>query len=151
MPSQFRKGAFQQDRTLQIQSGFSISVFGLVNGARSMTVAPWGEIMVTQPSVGIVFGLRDRDGDGAADEVRHAISELQCPYGMAFRDGYLYVAQTTKIERFFVADPAAFGPAEPVASGFPQAQCSAHQYRPLAFDAAGNLFIAFGFELQRLR
>ena len=144
VPAQYRRGAFAQDRQLQIQPGFGISVFGLVDGARSMTVAPWGELLVTQPGRGTIVGLADWDGDGAADAPRVVAQGLQCPYGMAFRDGYLYVAQSTRVDRIAFPDPGSIGARETVVGGLPQSSCGPHHYRPLAFDWAGNFYVAFG-------
>ena len=144
VPAPFRQGAFSQDRQLQIAEGFSIAVFALVPGARAMTVAPWGEILVSQPGQGRIAGLRDTDGDGAAEAQRTVLSGLQCPYGMAFRDDYLYVAQSTRIDRFRSAGDGAFGPAEQVVGGLPQSGCGPHHYRPLTFDWSGALYTAFG-------
>jgi glucose/arabinose dehydrogenase len=144
VPPAFRRGAFSQDRQLEIQSGFAISVYALVPGARSMTMAPWGELLVTQPSRGTIVGLRDEDGDGAAETQRVVAQGLQCPYGMAFRDDYVYVAQTTKVERFAHHGGAALGPPEGVVGGLPQSGCGPHHYRPLAFDWAGSLYVGFG-------
>jgi glucose/arabinose dehydrogenase len=144
VPAPFRQGAFSQDRQLQIVEGFAISVYARVAGARSMTVAPWGELLVSQPNQGRITGVRDGDGDGAAETQRAVLSNLQCPYGMAFRDDYLYVAQTTKVERFRYDANHAFGPAEPVVGNLPQSGCGAHQFRPLTFDWSGNFYVAFG-------
>jgi glucose/arabinose dehydrogenase len=144
VPPQLRRGAFTQDRQLQIAEGFTISVYALVPSARSLTVAPWGELLVTQPNQGRILGLRDTDGDGVGDAQRTILSGLQCPYGMAFRDDYLYVAQSTKVDRFRFDAGESFGPAEQVVGGLPQSGCGPHQYRPLTFDWAGNFYVAFG-------
>jgi glucose/arabinose dehydrogenase len=143
VPPALRRGAFAQDRQLQIQEGFAISLFALVPGARSMALAPWGEILVTQPSQGRIVALQDADGDGVAESQRPLAQGLQCPYGMAFRDGYLYVAQSTKVERFRT-DRGELGPREVVIDGLPQSGCAPHHYRPLAFDPAGYFYVAFG-------
>ena len=144
VPPALRRGVFGQDRHLEIQHGFAISVFALVAGARSMTVAPWGELLVTQPGRQTVVALRDDDGDGVADSQRPLAQGLECPYGMAFREGFLYVAQSTKVERFAHNDGAGLGPAELVVGGLPQSGCGPHHYRPLAFDWTGSFYVAFG-------
>jgi glucose/arabinose dehydrogenase len=109
-----------------------------------MTVAPWGELLVTQPGRGTIVGLADWDGDGAADAPRVIAQGLQCPYGMAFRDGFLYIAQSTRVDRIAFPDPGSIGAREMVVGGLPQSSCGPHHYRPLAFDWAGNFYVAFG-------
>jgi glucose/arabinose dehydrogenase len=144
VPEALRRGAFAQARPLQIREGFSIPVFALLQGARSMALAPWGELLVTQPSSGQIYAFGDADGDGAA-EVQHVVARgLQCPYGMAFRDGALYVAQTTRIDRFPVGQDGTLGAAQQVVTGLPQSGCGPHQYRPLAIDGEGFLYTAVG-------
>jgi glucose/arabinose dehydrogenase len=144
VPASLREGPFAQDRQLQIREGFAIAVFARVAGARSMAMAPWGELLVTQPRQGRIVALRPT-GDAAAPAADRGLAEgLQCPYGMAFHDGRLYVAQSTKVERFAYDERGALGPAEVVVDGLPQSGCSAHHYRPLAIDAGGNLYVAFG-------
>jgi glucose/arabinose dehydrogenase len=139
-----RQGAFAQDRQLQLPEGFSAGVYALVSGARSLAVAPWGELLVTQPSQGRIVGLRDADGDGVADAQRPLAEGLQCPYGMAFKDDYLYVAESTKVERFAHNNGAGLGSPEVVVGGLPQSGCGPHQYRSLAFDLAGYFYVGFG-------
>jgi glucose/arabinose dehydrogenase len=144
VPAQLRQGAFSQDRQLQIAEGFSISVFALVPNARSLTLAPWGEILVGLPEAGRIAGLRDADGDGIAETQRTVLSGLQCPYGMAFKDDYLYVAQSSRVDRFRHNNGDAFGSAERVVGDFPQSGCGAHHYRPLTFDWSGAFYVGFG-------
>jgi glucose/arabinose dehydrogenase len=144
VPAPLREGPFAQERQLQVREGFAISVFGRVPGARSLAMAPWGELLVTQPSQGRIVALRPGAGEGAPAETRVLAEGLQCPNGMAFRDGALYVAQSTRLQRFPHGDGSSLGPAELVLSGLPQSPCGPHHYRPLAIDASGNLFVAFG-------
>ncbi len=144
VPGAFRQGVFSQDRQLRVPEGFAISVYALAPGARSLTTAPWGELLISQPGAGRITGVRDADGDAVAESQRTILAGLQCPYGMAFRDGYLYVAQSTKVERFRHNGGETFGPAEVVVDGLPQSGCAPHHYRPLTFDATGAFYVAFG-------
>ena len=50
-----------------------------------------------------------------AEGQRTLLEGLQCPYGMAFKDDYLYVAESTKVERFRHNNGASLGPAGSVA------------------------------------
>jgi glucose/arabinose dehydrogenase len=144
VPSALREGPFTQERQLQIREGFTISLFARVPGARSLELAPWGELLVTQPREGRIVAARYSGGDGPAATNRTLVEGLECPYGMAFHDGQLYVAQSTKVERFSYDERGTPGPAELVVEGLPQSPCSAHHFRPLAIDAGGNLYVAFG-------
>jgi glucose/arabinose dehydrogenase len=144
VPSTLRTGALGQERQLEIREGFTIEVVARVAGARSMEMAPWGELLVTQPSQGRIVAVRADADAGAPAAQRTLVEGLQCPYGMAFRDNHLYVSQSTKVERFTHDARGGLGPAEVVVQGLPQSGCSAHHFRPLAIDAGGNLYVAFG-------
>ena len=142
VPASLKQGVFTADRQLQAPPGFTVSVWASVPGARSMVAAPWGEVLVTQPERGRIVALSGAAQDAAA--VRAYASGLQCPYGMAFRDDYLYLAQETAVVRFKHNDGGALGPAETVVSGLPNDGCGPHHYRPLTFDGAGNFYVAVG-------
>lgn len=143
VPPALRTGPFAQERHLQVPEGFAIALVARVSGARSLAMAPWGDVLVTQPREGRIVALQTTD-DGTAAAQRTLIEGLQCPYGMTFHDGYLYVAQSTKVERFASNDARMMGPAELIVSELPQSGCGAHHYRPLAIDPDGNLYVAFG-------
>lgn len=143
VPDALRSGAFAQDRQLQLPQGFAIAVIARVPGARSLEMAPWGELLVTRPGQGEIVALRP-GADGSEAGQRILARGLQCPYGMVVRDGGLYVAQSTRIERFPVSDDGALGAAETVVSGLPPSPCGPHHYRPLTIDGGGNLYTAFG-------
>jgi glucose/arabinose dehydrogenase len=144
VPASLRQGVFGEDRQVQLREGFSIGVFARLERARSLALAPWGELLVTQPNAGRVMALR-ASGDPAVAEAPRVLADgLECPYGMAFHDGHLYVAQSTRVSRFPFDASGAVGQPEVVVSGLPSSPCGPHHFRPLAIDASGNLFIAFG-------
>lgn len=145
VPDAMRIGAFAQPRTLDVPPGVSVSLFATVDRPRALTWAPWGEWLVSLPGSGEILGVRDADGDGVAETTRTVLAGLRCPYGTAVRGDDLYVAQSTTIARFAHQNgdgrPVPLG--NPV-SGLPDSGCGAHHFRPLAIDAEGNFFVAFG-------
>jgi glucose/arabinose dehydrogenase len=52
------------------------------------------------PSANRITLLRDADGDGVAEVRRVLLDSLNSPFGMAYRDGGLYVANTDAVLRF---------------------------------------------------
>ena len=52
------------------------------------------------PSANRITLLRDADGDGVAEVRRVLLDSLNSPFGMAYRDGWLYVANTDAVLRF---------------------------------------------------
>ena len=145
VPEGLRRGRFSQARYLSVPENFSVSVFALVDGARALHYAPWGEWLVSLPTQGSIIGLRDTDGDGTADQTRTVLSGLRCPYGLAIRDDTLFVAQSTSIARFnHLWGEGTPVPSGVVVDGLPDSGCGAHHFRPLAIDPAGASYIAFG-------
>jgi glucose/arabinose dehydrogenase len=143
VPASLRNEPLGQDRQIQLREGFSIAVVARVPGARSLALAPSGELLVTQPRQGRIVVLRLASGDAPAAQ-ETLVEGLECPYGMAFRDGYLYVAQSTLVQRFAYGDNGQLGPSEVVVSGLPESGCGPHHFRPLAIDADSNMYVAFG-------
>lgn len=145
VPEDQRRGAFTRPRTLDAPPGVTVSVFALVDRARAVTWATWGELLVSQPGAGTVVGLRDTDGDGVADVTRTVLSGLRCPYGTVVRGDDLFVAQSTTIARFAHGNgeglPVPLGAS---VTGLPDSGCGPHHFRPLAIDADGYFLIAFG-------
>ena len=75
-----------------------------------MAFSPDGILFVSMPSKtglysdnrsgGTVFALPDRDRDGEVDDVRPVIAGLNnLPHGLAFYNGYLYLAAGDSISR----------------------------------------------------
>ena len=76
----------------QVPPGFSATAFatGLAN-PRRLLVLPNGDVLVAEQSAGYLTLLRSVDGAGDAAWIdRHV--DLNRPYGLAWRDGYVLVA-----------------------------------------------------------
>lgn len=89
---------------LQAPAGFRVTVFANdVAGARWLALTPTGEVLVTQKRGNDIMLLRDKDGDGVADERKRFGSEangLNLPFGMAFHDDAVFIANTDGVVRF---------------------------------------------------
>ncbi|HEB02582.1 MAG TPA: sorbosone dehydrogenase family protein [Nitrospirae bacterium] len=88
---------------LKLLPGFQISIFsdGLdLKGPRFMAYGPDGVLYVTLTRSGKVVALPDGNDDGVADSVVTVARGLDRPHGIAFYNGYVYIAETGKIIRF---------------------------------------------------
>jgi glucose/arabinose dehydrogenase len=94
-------------------------------------------------SAGKIIALPDRDRDGVADEIATWAEGLSSPHGLAFKDGYLYVAETTRVVRF-KHGPAGErqGAPEVVVPDLPGS--GGHRTRTIGFGADGKLYLAVG-------
>jgi glucose/arabinose dehydrogenase len=74
-----------------------------------MTLGPDDQVYVAERGAGRVLRLPDRDGDGVADEVEVAADGLTAPSSIDFfRDGSMYVGETTRILRLSDQDGDGF-------------------------------------------
>jgi len=88
-------------KLIQLPPGFEIGVFAHdVRNARSMSLGDDGTVYVGSMKAGRVYALRDRDGDGRAEEKFTLAKGLTMPNGVAFHKGDLYVAEVSRILRF---------------------------------------------------
>jgi glucose/arabinose dehydrogenase len=84
---------------LQVPPGFTATPFatGLAN-PRRLLVLPNGDVLVAEQSAGYLTLLRD-DGDGRARWIDRHVEDLNKPYGLAWQDGYVLVADQDGIWR----------------------------------------------------
>ena len=77
----------------QVPPGFSAAAFatGLAN-PRRLLVLPNGEVLVAEQSAGYLTLLRSDDGAGHAAWIERHVEDLNRPYGLAWRDDHVLVA-----------------------------------------------------------
>jgi glucose/arabinose dehydrogenase len=112
--------------------------------ARFMAWSPEGDLLITEmaPSDGKVSILPDRDRDGVADERIIFARGLRNPHGLAFRDGFLYVAEEHRVVRlrWQGGQPATELPEVVV----PDIPVGGHSTRTIGFGPDGKLYLAIG-------
>lgn len=80
-------------QTLRAPEGFTVTAFASkLEHPRRLLVLPNGDVLVAEQRAGYVTLLRDDDGDGKADWINRHIEGLNAPYGLAWRDGKVLVA-----------------------------------------------------------
>jgi len=106
---------------LQVPAGFAVSIFARdLPSARLMAPTVNGDLILSQPRGGLVVLLEaDRNGDGVSDGRRTLFANLDRPNGVDLHDGWLYVAEATRISRvrFDAEARAVSGDLEPIVSG----------------------------------
>jgi glucose/arabinose dehydrogenase len=82
-----------QGQMPKVMDGFTVTPFvtGLEH-PRRLLVLPNGDVIVAEQRTGRLTLLRDEDGDGKADWIQHYAADFNQPYGLAFRDDYILVA-----------------------------------------------------------
>src|SRR6185436_1967076 len=85
---------------ITVPAGFRVGAFtSAVPGARSLALGAKGTVFVGTQS-GAVYAVVDREHDGTADQVFTIAKGLDMPNGVAFRQGALYVAEVSRVQRY---------------------------------------------------
>jgi glucose/arabinose dehydrogenase len=80
-------------QTLKVPEGFTAAPFVTdLEHPRRLLVLPNGDVIVAEQKVGHLTLLRDEDGDGKADWIERHAENFQQPYGLAWREGEILVA-----------------------------------------------------------
>jgi glucose/arabinose dehydrogenase len=153
VPPSMTYSPFNVDRYLNLPSGFSISVYARVGGARFMAAAPSGDLFVSQPDAGKVMLVRPNpDGDPAISEFA---TGLRNPHDIVFHTigstTSVYISESTQIDRYiyYSGDTAAHD-RQVVVGGLPDASTPelhgtyAHALKNIALDAGDKLYVSIG-------
>jgi glucose/arabinose dehydrogenase len=138
---------------LKLPQGFCalVAADGLGTG-RHLAVAPNGDVYValrrSQPPAGQqaagggVVALRDANGDGKF-EIKETFGSGSTT-GIGLRNGYLYLAHPTTVERFKMTagQLKPTGEPETIVTGLPDER--QHEDKGLTFDGRGSLYINVG-------
>jgi glucose/arabinose dehydrogenase len=130
----------------QVPPGFKVSVFASgFEQPRWLATAPNGDVFVADSGAGQVIVLRSAASQGLAAREVFA-DHLSLPFGIAFHDDYVYVANTDRVVRFRF-DPKTsrrLSAAEPILD-LPGGGYHQHWTRSLAFSPDGTkLFVSVG-------
>ncbi len=130
------------DGRLRAPPGVQVTKFASVDGARGVAVGPDGAVYVSQTQLGQVTRLVDATGDGVSGQQTVVLRGLNLPHGMAFHDGWMYVANTNAVVRFRLD-------ANNLPSGAPQtiatySSGSGHFTRSIVFGVDGALYVSIG-------
>jgi glucose/arabinose dehydrogenase len=128
---------------LRLPAGYVVHVFaGGVAGARDLVFSPGGTLLVSQPAAATVVALPDRDGNGVADEVRLVLRGGSNPHGLAFHNGYLYVAEAQRVVRYRWDEAKLQATLDRVLFDLPAN--ANHNKRTIIFAPDGRMFVSVG-------
>lgn len=127
---------------------------GTFTQPRFITVAPDGDLFVSDSGAGIVDVLRGVKQDGKAEVMEHFATGLDHPFGVAFYPAdnphYIYIANATTVVRFpyHAGDLHAEGEPQvivPNVPGYAQLAGGGHWTRDVTFSKDGqHMFISVG-------
>jgi glucose/arabinose dehydrogenase len=128
----------------KVPPGFRVNVFAAdFKYPRWLTVAPNGDIFLADTGAGEIVVLRDPQHSGGAQQREVFASGVRRPFGIVFREDYVYVGNTNEVARFRY-DPRTskrLGEKEHLLD----LPTGGHDTRSLAFSADGKyLFVGVG-------
>jgi glucose/arabinose dehydrogenase len=131
----------------QVPPEFRVSVLAAgFEEPRWLAVAPNGDLFVADSGAGEVIVLHDPLVPGAKGSREVFADHLDLPFGIAFHDDYVYVADTNEVVRFRYDRKTSMrlGDSEHVLD-LPGHGYNQHWTRSLAFDPSGKeLFVSVG-------
>ena len=136
----------QLRQRITLPPGFSITAYvGGIENARFLLFTQAGDLLVSAPRQGKVFlAERDAAGTGSSRRQRVLLDNLYQPHGLAFRDGWLYVAETTPCCAYASTRRRARvgGAPERIIRGLPDG--GNHWTRTIHIGPDGKLYVSIG-------
>lgn len=131
-------------RTLRVPAGFRVNVFaqGLGTTARMLAVAGDGTVYLTRRDSGDVLMLRDRDGDGRAEEMRKVAKDIPMVHGIALHGGRMYLASTREVHMGTLRPDGTLEPLRMIIDDLPDG--GQHPNRTIGFGPDSMMYISIG-------
>ncbi|MDB9312408.1 sorbosone dehydrogenase family protein [Spirulina sp. CS-785/01] len=90
--------------SLNVPEGFTVTIFAEnLDRPRWLALTPDGDVLVTETRQNRIRLLKDRDGDGVAEEKEifaDAENGLEIPFGMAFAKGSFFLGNSAEVRRY---------------------------------------------------
>jgi glucose/arabinose dehydrogenase len=129
---------------LQVPAGYVVHVFADHLGtARDLTFSPGGTLLVSDPKSKVITALPDLNHDGAADSTQTVVTGGDNPHGLAFYDGYLYIAETGRVVRYRWNEQALSVGAGQELFKLPTPNPD-HNKRTITFSGDGRMYVSVG-------
>lgn len=130
---------------LHLPEGFKIEVYAEgLDGARSMAMGDDGTLFVGTRNEGVVYAVKDTDGDYKADESYVIAKDLEQPNGVAFKDGALYVAAVSRLFKYQNIEQQLDNPQEPELIYDDYPGNFHHGWKYIAFGPDDKLYVPVG-------
>mgnify|MGYP003773006945 CR=1 FL=1 len=130
---------------IRLPRGFAIDYFhDEVPGARSLARGEGGTVFVGSRGEGVVYALRDADGDGRAEQRWQIAEGLESPNGVALHGGDLFVAEIGRVLRLDDIEARLDDPPDPVVVTDLYPEDRHHGWKFIAFGPDGWLYVPVG-------
>jgi glucose/arabinose dehydrogenase len=146
VPDALDAAPFDHPRTVQAPTGWTVSVWARVDGARLAAWAPDGRLLVSRPESGDVQVLTPSTSPARTATL---VGGLSLPHGLAFDGNILYVAESDRVDAYDYRDGAVSG-RRTVIDGLPDASTPelrgayAHALKSVAVGDDGAVYVSVG-------
>ncbi|MDF1748392.1 MAG: PQQ-dependent sugar dehydrogenase [Alphaproteobacteria bacterium] len=121
--------------------GYTVTLFAAdMDGARNLVVDDDGTVIVARSRAGVVTLLRDRNGDGTAEQRDEIAKGFNRPHGLALQGGYLWIADLDRLYRLRWGDKP--GRLEAMSPSGVFGESGGHWTRNIAFSPDGQTLYA---------
>lgn len=127
--------------------GYSVAIWTTdVKSPRHMALAPNGDVFVAESRRNRVSVFRDADGDGKPESRFVFTENISQPFGIAFVEGWVYVARTDYVVRYPYKSGQTRADAPPeTVTNLTEGGYNQHWTRALAVDPkTGRMFVSVG-------
>lgn len=149
VPASLATAPFDESRTVQAPSGWTVAVWARVDGARLTAWAPDGRLLVSRPESGDVQVLTPGSDPAGAPRTGTLVGGLSQPHGLAFEGSTLYIAESDRVDAYDYAD-GAVSRRRTIVDGLPDASTPelrgayAHALKSVAVGEDGALYVSIG-------
>ncbi|WP_375387269.1 PQQ-dependent sugar dehydrogenase [uncultured Amnibacterium sp.] len=109
VPEALADGPFAEPREVQAPTGWTVSLWARVDGARLAAWTPDGRLLVSRPESGDVQLLTPRADATAPPRITTLVDGLTRPHGLAFDGDTLYVAESGRVDAYDYSGGAVSG------------------------------------------
>jgi len=129
---------------IKLPPGFSISIYAEIPGARNFALTPNSRVLLVTDRLRTLYAVVDENGDYEPDLIHALQTGLNAPTGVAYQDGYLYVAEQHRVRRaeFDEKRPTRLLLWKTIKSGLPDS--GHHGTRNIAIGPDHRLYLAIG-------
>jgi glucose/arabinose dehydrogenase len=149
VPDALANGPFAQERTVAAPTGWTVSLWARVDGARLAAWTPDGRLLVSRPASGDVQALTPRADPTAPPRITTLVDGLTRPHGLAFDGDVLLVAESGRVDAFDYADGRVSG-RRTVVGGLPDSSTPdlrgayGHELKSVAVGDDGAVYVSVG-------
>jgi glucose/arabinose dehydrogenase len=149
VPEALANGTFGEERTVTAPTGWTVSLWARVDGARLEAWTPDDRLLVSRPESGDVQVLTPQADPTVPPRITTLVDGLTRPHGLAFDGDVLYVAESGRVDAYDYADGTVSG-RRTIVGGLPDSSTPelrgayGHELKSVAVGDDGAVYVSIG-------